>query len=448
MFFLWACTPDVPPAPLDTGEPPPAPVVVADLALAMDASVATIIVATWTDPGVDEVWVEYRFEGEEWLVAPAIAPGRAALLGIPGDTAVEARLGGTNGRGVVESPVVVGATGSVPVEVPLPTIDAWDTTTAMDADYVMISVAGGEYTFSPPYWIEIFDRAGRIVWYHSVDNGLFSFYPTVARDGTHIWYDASDVFGIADAPPKLVRRTLDGRWSTEVAVPGMGQAAAEGPDGSFYFERRSEVVGLGRVDPDGTITTVWNCTEWMRSQGVNDYACYINTCNWSAERDTILASSFTADTVFEVQVATGEVVRQMGQLQTGAPYTFDPPESVFAYQHGPYWTDAGTLLVSTHLDGVDGTQIAAEYAVDDATQTLTRVWDYTSTDLWATQLGEAIRLPNGNTLLGYGQDGAVREVTPEGAVAWQVSWPRDLQGYRVIGHASLITDLYALNVGP
>ena len=90
---------------------------------------------------------------------------------------------------------------------------------------------------------------------------------------------------------------------------------------------------------------------------------------------------------------------------------------------------------------------SSDLTVDDKTRTLTRIWSYTSTDRWATQVGEAVRLPNGNTVQGYGQDGAVREVTSDGTIAWEVSWPEDDQGYRVVGHSSMIPDLYALNQG-
>ena len=136
------------------------------------------------------------------------------------------------------------------------------------------------------------------------------------------------------------------------------------------------------------------------------------------------------------------------QLTVGEPYSFSPANSMFAYQHFPNWTDTGTLLVSTHKVGTSGVQYASEYTVDDDTQALTRIWTYESTDDWATQLGEALRLRNGNTIQGYGQDGAAREVTPDGQTAWHVSWEKDDSGYRVIGHLSLIDDLYALNQGP
>jgi hypothetical protein len=69
-----------------------------------------------------------------------------------------------------------------------------------------------------------------------------------------------------------------------------------------------------------------------------------------------------------------------------------------------------------------------------------------STDIWAEQVGEARRLPNGNTMQGYGQNGAVREVTSDGEIVWHVSWVTP-PSQRTVGHLSLIEDLYALNVG-
>jgi hypothetical protein len=322
----------------------------------------------------------------------------------------------------------------------------------------MTSVSTGTFTFQGPYVLEIYDRQGRIVWYHVVPDDLFSLYPAPVRAGTHIWYDAEDIFGFASGDPHILQSTLDGRWSLRLETPNAGQAYAEGPDGSFFYELRSNQHGVLRVDADGTLTLEWDCDAHMDSIGADDGDCLLNGCNWDPVRDTILASQFPSSTVFEIDRSTQQAFRQMGQLEEGDPYTFDPANSMFAYQHWPYWTPEGTLFVSTHAcgnttgcvdnDGVSGIQIAAEYAVDDATQTLTLVSSVVSTDLWATQSGEAYRLPNGNVVQGYGQDGAVREIAPDGSIAFEVYWPRDISDYRAIGHTSFIADLYALNQGP
>jgi hypothetical protein len=423
-------------------------VAVNDFVLTLDPDVVTMVHATWPADGV-ESWVEYRWEGEDWLVAPVVAPGDAVLLGIPSETEVEARSADVvGGEAVYGTPATI-TTGSLPRDLPLPQVEAWEPDLAEPAAYAMISVAGGDYTYEPPYWIEIFDREGRVVWYKEVADDLMTFYPTVALDGTHIWFEGDNIFHFGRGTPYVQRQTLDGRWAEAIEVADMGQAVGEGPDGSFFYEQRARNShGLGHVDPDGTITTVWDCTAWMDAHDLQSDLCDMNTTNWSAAHDSVLASMFESSTVFEIDLATGEPIRQMGQIEEGDPYTFSPPNSMFDYQHDAYWTDAGTLLASTHIDGRSGVQVAAEYEVDDTTKTLTRIWSYVSTDMWATQVGEAVRLPNGNTTQGYGQDGAVREVTPDGTVVWQVTWEKDSSGYRVVGHLSLFDDLYALNVGP
>lgn len=453
VLWLLACAPSPRTDARETGGPPvetgDAEATVEDFTLVVDPSVVTMIHATWTDPGASESWVEYRFETADWRVAPTTGTGAATLLGIPPETAVEARAVAMVDGETRHSAIADATTGVLPPNLLVPAIDSYDPSIADEAPYVMISVAAGNYTFSPPYWIEIFDRAGRIVWYVQTPNNLFTFYPTVGLDGTHIWWDASNVFGMAIVDPYVTRQTLDGRWSGRLDVPDLSQAISEGPDGRFFYARHvGEAYELDVLEPDGSTSTVWDCGAWARDHGEDPSICYMNTCNWSERHGTVLASLVLADTVFEVDVATGEPIRQMGQLSIGEPYAFSPTESTFEFQHDPMWLDNGNLLVSTHQPGWSGIQIAAEYSVDDATHTLTRAWSYTSTDVWATQMGEALRLPNGNTVQGYGQDGVLREVTPDGDIAFQASWEKDSQGYRVVGHASFLPDLYALNVGP
>lgn len=425
-----------------------APTTLGALTLSVDTSVVTLLHATFTDPGASATWVEYRFDGGDWQVAPLVAPGDATLLGLPAETDVEARAAATFGSTTVYSDAATATTGSLPSGLPLPELVVWDDTLADSAGWMMLSVDGSSTTYSPPYWIEILDRQGRVVWYHEIPDELMCLTPSVARDGTHVWWDEMDMFFLEPATPRIVSSTLDGRESSVLPVDDLGQAVSEGPDGSFYYERRgASPAGVASVQADGTTATVWACEPWMADLGYDADYCKLNSCVWDEARNTVMASSFYADTAFEIDVSTGEIVRQMGQFPYGAPYGFDPSTSVFEYQHAPHWLDDGNLLVSTHVKDDYGVQVAAEYEVDDGDRTLHEVWSYVSPDRFATQLGEALRLPGGNTVQGYGEDGAVREVTPDGTVAWEVEWPPDDAGKRVVGHASFIEDLYALNGG-
>ena len=90
--------------------------------------------------------------------------------------------------------------------------------------------------------------------------------------------------------------------------------------------------------------------------------------------------------------------------------------------------------------------MAREFTVDDETQTLTEIWSYgEDSPYYATYAGEATRVGE-NTLISYGTDGALVEVTPDGEVAWELRWMTGSHPH-LLGHLTLIDDLYALNQG-
>ncbi len=63
--------------------------------------------------------------------------------------------------------------------------------------------------------------------------------------------------------------------------------------------------------------------------------------------------------------------------------------------------------------------VAREYELDEETMTLRQVWAFgEGQGLHAHTAGEALRLPNGNTLHNYGSFGRLREVTPDGTIVW------------------------------
>jgi hypothetical protein len=68
-------------------------------------------------------------------------------------------------------------------------------------------------------------------------------------------------------------------------------------------------------------------------------------------------------------------------------------------------------------------------------------------------MGEAHRIPNsnGNVLANYGSDGVIKEITPDFQVVWKVRIYHFGAGYlqpKMVGHCTLLDDLYAINRGP
>ena len=159
--------------------------------------------------------------------------------------------------------------------------------------------------------------------------------------------------------------------------------------------------------------------------------------------DSILFSLYGSATVVEIDRQTGAVLHQYGQAE--GSYTFDDPAQGFDMQHFPSYTVEGTLLVHSHVPTDTSQQRAFEYAIDHDSEQLHLVWEFgEGYPEYATYAGEAVRLENGNTLINYGSDGGIREVTAGGEVAWEARMPE----HYLIGHSTLIDSLYELAEGP
>jgi hypothetical protein len=81
--------------------------------------------------------------------------------------------------------------------------------------------------------------------------------------------------------------------------------------------------------------------------------------------------------------------------------------------------------------------IAREYSLGH--DTLVNVWS-SDVEVDAQEGGDAQRLANGNTLLGFGTGAKLREVTPDGTAAWSLDWPTQLR----LGRTFFVADLYSL----
>ena len=85
------------------------------------------------------------------------------------------------------------------------------------------------------------------------------------------------------------------------------------------------------------------------------------------------------------------------------------------------------------------TGVVREYAIDDASQTLTEVWNQGLDGPYdSPTAGEAHRLTNGNTIHNYGASPVVQEIQPDGTVVWEIAW----ESSRLIGRTVFMNDLY------
>jgi hypothetical protein len=442
---------------------------ISDISLEIHPKVATILVLSWTqNQEVDSAWIEFTFENDEWIASPK-KPGAAGahsevILGVPQNTEVTARVVNEGGSSTWQSDTITGANGTLPANMPKPTLLDYDSSLASGQRWLMGSVENSVSTdgyWESPYWVFIMNRNAEIVWYYHNPLDSRILFPKVAPDGTHIIFDEHTGGSFDGSTLGLRRRTLDLEYSEDIPLPDMNWCYDITDDDYvlyYYYQlpsynNNSQNYGgaLRELSPSGDIREIWSCNDWADSIGVDPYYCYSNTVNWNKERDSVVLSfNWSLYTVLEIDRQTGAIMSEWGNLS--GSWNFSPSNIEFNMQHYPNITKDGTLLISSHAPGWTPEQLIMEFEIDDGNKTLTQTWSYGSGVAdYAEQGGEATRVDNDNTLISYGTGGVIKEVTPDNQIAWDVVFDAPFSpstDNKLVGHLTLLDDLYALNQGP
>ncbi|MDP7115230.1 MAG: aryl-sulfate sulfotransferase [Myxococcota bacterium] len=337
-------------------------------------------------------------------------------------------------------------TDPLPEGLPQPVAIGWSEDLSSEDRWFLVSMENQQYDwYRGPWWLLVLDRLGRVVWHYRVPDDRCTMHARLAQDGTHMLFEETTIYSGDEGAGSLLRRlSLDMARDEEIPVPGLGSTFAETDDGLILFDDYTDYpeTWLEELHPDGTRRRIWLCNEWSAPYGLNHWGCDPNETIWVRDTDTVLWSMWSSDAVVELDRVTGELVHQWGQQPDS--WGFDPADAGFDMQHYPHYTDAGTLLVSTHIPGEPLHRIR-EYEVDHANETLREVWSYgEGIDRFPRYAGEAFQLDNGNVLVNYGTDADLREITYDGGqVVWQINWEADY----LIGHVSPIRDLDAIGRG-
>ncbi len=144
----------------------------------------------------------------------------------------------------------------------------------------------------------------------------------------------------------------------------------------------------------------------------------------------IMISSRNIDEVTKISRSTGEIMWRLGGKNN--QFTIHDNAGWIDHQHTAYHLPNGNITI--HDNGTfRGYSRAVEYAIDETTRVATKVWEYNANQAvlgWA--MGSTQRLPNGNTLIGWGSANPIAaEVTPNGTVVYELDM-RELEfTYRI-----------------
>jgi len=180
---------------------------------------------------------------------------------------------------------------------------------------------------------------------------------------------------------------------------------------------------LQEVTPDGELVFEWNTWGHTAYEETNNpgYA-HLNSVDFDHDDRWIISLHKTSE-ILAMDRATGDVVWRMGGESSDFDFESDPLAGP-CNQHAVTVThDAHILVFDNHTTCHDGHTRVVEYALDEREMTAELVWSYHRDGIQSRTQGSAQRLPNGNTLMGWGEnDTAVMatEVDADGEVVFEL----------------------------
>jgi hypothetical protein len=159
--------------------------------------------------------------------------------------------------------------------------------------------------------------------------------------------------------------------------------------------------------------------------GVGDWT-HSNAVVYNPDDGSIYHSSRHLSRITRIDYPSGDIVYMMGfPLTTGDA---DFGDNLFSFQHAPDLLANGNMMVydngnrRDHIVQTDETGFsrAIELSFTGSPPTSAEiVWEWVVPE-YTFALGDADRLPGGNTLVTAGTSGRVYEVDPEGNILWSI----------------------------
>ncbi len=276
----------------------------------------------------------------------------------------------------------------------------------------------------------IIDADGEIVWSATAPASC-----TRARmdyEGVNMWMIAMNVMNNGG---EMRYVSMDGA-STENNVSGLSSAHHDFtvlPGGvvaalawaSSGIEVESNLLERSAT---GTITTDFRIganlymggPSSLGGSGTDTYHC--NSIHYYPSNDTFTISDRNPSLYVEVTHA-GAPVWQFGGSCTNAPAPLCEPGS-WVSNHGHHLLDTGDFLFfSNSAMRSSNPSHAFEYMLDTSSSSMTarELADYTSNDYHSDTLGDVQRLPNGNTLVTFSNNGIIQEVDASWSIVQTLS---------------------------
>ncbi len=200
------------------------------------------------------------------------------------------------------------------------------------------------------------------------------------------------------------------------------------------------VIGLIVQELDANKNVVFQWRSWdyfsiLDATNINFTAGEIDYVHGNAvEKDfdgNLMISSRNMDEITKINRQNGNIIWRLGGKKN--QFTFINDTIGFNRQHDIRRISNGniTLYDNGNFHSPSFSR-AVEYQINETSKTVTLVWEYRNNPrIYAPAMGNVQRLPNGNTVIGWGfTNNAMSEVTHTGTKVMHVKLPQFVQTYR------------------
>ena len=403
-----------------------------------------IVTFTTTLPSPTSAEINFGLDTSYGMTAPVdlTQPDyRTLLLGMKASRAYHLQIVASNGSDSCASGDYTLNTGALLNGLPVPTITT-NNTAALYGGFLVTGqysgvILGNGSSGAPAF---ILDKDGNYVWWYTVANSDATGV-TMSYDGNYMWINNADV------PSKTAvvhRVSMDGLVDEDHSSEfvGLSHQLTVLPDETvaFYAYGTNGCDDIKLRAPDGTVTTVVNA----RAAHGGTVACHVNAIFYSSSDDTLIFSDLDNNCLTKV-TRSGATV---WVLNSGGGVTSSFSDGSFIWrggEHGFHILGLDDFVIfnnnsakpagsSTGWSGGaagDGTgSYAIEVKLDLTGGTASKIWSYHGIDpsngnmaIADDVLGDAQRLPNGNTMVDFATKGTIQEVDASSNMLQEIKLP-------------------------
>lgn len=378
------------------------------LASDVDAKAPTTVgIVTWstTLSAVASAYIEFGPTPDYGMQAPvelAAPDHRTLLLGMKPTQTYHFRVVVSDGSALTASDDYTVETGAKTLDVSIGSFEVLDAVKREPGFTIASYWSGVDSAVA-----FILDQDGEIVW--AYDTGISGGIARarLSEDGKDLWIISASNNG---APLRRVGMDGLGAETYAATVGSHDITPVVGSTMAFIEYGESDCNSIFEIDPSGVVKEVWDSEELSVGAGGSGTRCHGNALRYSVPEGLYTYSDVSTDIV---QVTRdGKLQWKLTELVEGGNTTWG------GAQHGHHLLEESILVfANSGAASKAGPSAAIEYALADGSE----VWRYEGANgELSANLGDAQRLPGGNTLVTFSNDSIVHEVTPDKAVV--VEW--------------------------